>query len=69
MFVNFNKGSSNVLLYKDLLFLKHTGISTILEAKKDVMVDRRKKLNALLISSVWISSSVKSFRELLFNKD
>jgi len=43
MLVNLKSGTSKVFEYNDLLFLKHTGISTKLTAKNEVIVERRKK--------------------------
>ena len=36
---NLSRGNSNVLLYKDLLFLKQIGISMRFRLKNDVIVD------------------------------
>ncbi len=53
-FVNFNNGNSNVFAYKDLLFLKHIGMSIKLVEKKDVIVDCRKNKKVEKICGVWI---------------
>jgi len=69
--VNFNSGSSNVFEYKDLLFLKHIGISIRLVEKKEVIVDWRKNKNVEKICGLCISSScVKTLdgRNVLFTR-